>query len=89
MSNLQTNYGFNKCGTFEEVAHLVLMRVLAVNASCTARVNITVNSKKEISCFFYSKNYSRAVHYPLQSSLEELDHAFLLFESKKMEVCHA
>lgn len=94
ISNLQTNYGFDKCGTFEEVAHLALMRALSINVSGSARVNIYINSKKEISCFFYWGSNFHAAHYlhsgdKLQLSLDELNRAFLQFEPKEKEVCYA
>lgn len=93
ISNLQTNYGFDKCGTFEEIAHLALMRALSINATGLARVNIYVHSKEEISSFFYWGSNFRAAHYKhsgdLPASLNELNEAFSQFESTGEEVSYA
>ncbi|TJY63791.1 hypothetical protein FAZ19_16115 [Sphingobacterium alkalisoli] len=91
MANINTNYGFDKCGSFEEIAMLALRRALDINEDGLVRVNIHINRKKELSVYFYHKSIMESVHFIHGSgSLAELNNAFVKYEAVgKKEVCHA
>ncbi len=95
MTNIDTNYGFDKCGSFAEIAQLALHRALELNDTGLVKVNIRITCK-EISVNFYKGSTFRAVHFIDGSfsmgghTKEDLDRAFLDHEALgKKEVKHA
>ncbi|SDL15007.1 Uncharacterised protein [Sphingobacterium mizutaii] len=85
VSNVNTNYGFDKCGSFEEIAHLALHRIFNINGDGIAKANFSLNNRKELSVYFYQGVEFKAVHFlygsNLGNSLEELNAAFLFYEN--------
>ncbi|WP_437918549.1 hypothetical protein [Sphingobacterium sp. LRF_L2] len=94
MANLTKNHGFDKCGSFDEIAMLSLSRTLDINESGVANVNIRI-SKKCIDLYFYQEGKAEAVYYSHgillsgNTDLEGLDEAFKKYEVLNMEVEHA
>jgi len=94
MANINTNYGFDKCGSFEEIAMLALKRAMDINDTGLANVNIRI-SRKNIDVNFYRGSSGCAIYYchgtviPGFHSLNEMDQAFKQFEEVGGEVCYA
>ncbi|WP_313515567.1 hypothetical protein [Sphingobacterium sp.] len=85
VSNVTTNYGFDKCGSFEEIAHLALHRIFNINNDGIVKANLSLNNRKVLSVYFYQGAEFKAVHFlygsNLGNSLEELIAAFLFYEN--------
>lgn len=92
VANVNQNYGFDKCKSFEEIAHLALHRAFNINSDGLCRVNISVNNRKELSVFFYSTK-NRFLHFFEDRrdgcSLEELDQVFTSYERKEVSYANA
>lgn len=94
MANINTNYGFDKCGSFEEIAMLALQRTLDINDTGLARVNIRITAK-QIDVYFYRGSDALALYYchgTIMSgfcNLSQFDEGFKKFELIGKEACHA
>lgn len=85
VSNVNTNYGFDKCESFEEIAHLALHRIFNINNDGIVKANFSLNNRKELSVYFYQGTEFKAVHFlygsDLGNTLEELNATFLIYEN--------